>query len=112
MAAMICLTCNGAGKVRCPTCDGTGALSRSVTTVVPWPPRGWHPIETAPRDGTDILVWGRYCMDPCTVRWKHEEWEGSWDGMRVIDQSGDFGTTYQTITAPTHWMPLPEPPAP
>lgn len=55
----------------------------------------WQPIETAPKDGTPILVAdsGPYAF---VVEWnnKHRAWLGA-------DRSA---------WEPTHWMPLPEPP--
>lgn len=58
---------------------------------------GWRPIETAPRDGTMILV-GRWDQGLATVYGDHwAEDPGCW-----YDSSGLF--------EPTHWMPLPEPP--
>lgn len=62
---------------------------------------GWQPIETAPKDGDDILV------------------SGPWLGMHVVgyDDSGDPDFCWATLDGPnysaqafTHWMPLPEPP--
>ncbi len=64
----------------------------------------WQPIETAPKDGTFVLLWwprwqprqptiGRFGIHGIQQWWAPEvlEWEG--DG-------------------PTHWMPLPLPPSP
>jgi hypothetical protein len=68
----------------------------------------WQPIETAPKDGRDILVYARYP--------KYQEWVGKdefdsyieiacWNGGWRIDAfAPPFGNQ------PTHWMPLPEPP--
>jgi len=65
----------------------------------------WQPIETAPTDGSLILLWGRYWSDdqgefktPLIGQWagNARRWEAvmaTWFGVR-----------------PTHWMPLPEPP--
>lgn len=79
---------------------------------------GWQPIETAPKDGTEVL--GIYVCDwsdhttiygPWTMRFGRHEWEPSWDNFRVIESESAFGTTYRDLDeAPTHWMPLPEPP--
>lgn len=67
----------------------------------------WQPIETAPRDGTKILIWstpggGYFIVIPhveydepredFTERWTWKESAGMY-GIRA-----------------THWMPLPDPP--
>ena len=56
----------------------------------------WRPIETAPKDGTDILTIYR---KQCSVRYwgEGEDGENAWQ-PRI---RGVF---------PTHWMPLPAPP--
>lgn len=66
----------------------------------------WQPIETAPRDGTPILVFygERIGMDRYYVRyWDRGDWatdkEGWVDHWRQIRPE-----------QPTHWMPLPMPP--
>jgi hypothetical protein len=68
--------------------------------------RQWQPIETAPRDGTNILaiVSGNHpdsgeAFTPEVVFWRIDQW---WN-----DCWGYDSTDYE----PTHWMPLPEPPA-
>lgn len=45
----------------------------------------WQPIETAPKDGTEVLMWSEtmgMAVWPSTAKWDHV----------------------------THWMPLPQPP--
>lgn len=61
----------------------------------------WQPIETAPKDGTAILVYaGQFCY--CV------EWVEEFDWWAVEDNKlGPFRLRGQ---APTHWMPLPPPP--
>lgn len=53
----------------------------------------WQPIETAPRDGTKVLV-----IDASGemefARFNGDFWETDWDWMNGL----------------THWMPLPPPP--
>jgi hypothetical protein len=55
----------------------------------------WKPIETAPRDGSDVLIWcytgeiGIAHFDYATFAWWHNLCE---------------------YPDPTHWMPLPPPP--
>lgn len=70
----------------------------------------WQPIETAPRDGTYVLV-GRDMGEP----WGFVRGTGYYigEGTRVAgwvcrginDPPGEFG-----LGNPTHWCPLPEAP--
>jgi hypothetical protein len=62
---------------------------------------GWRAIETAPKDGTAVLVSeGRFCYSV--------EWNEEFDWWAVDDNKlGPFRLRGQ---APTHWMPLPPPP--
>lgn len=77
----------------------------------------WQPIETAPLDGTWVLLCGgttteedvdRYeegikakdTKRPVTAFWRGDEWcFAFWDG-----------SWYSRYDRPTHWMPLPPPP--
>lgn len=67
----------------------------------------WQPIETAPKDGTWVLVWGPPAEDSdddgpaAVVRWNGYFWE-----MDATDDRGEFSPPF----CETHWMPLPEPP--
>ena len=67
---------------------------------------GWQPIETAPRDGTSILV--------CGGTWVGDfSGEVSLGGVAMVTFLGSKwavdNTEYYapTIRNPTHWMPLP-----
>ena len=60
----------------------------------------WQPIETAPRDGTLILI----ARMPCDY-W-HGIFVGYWND--TIDEW--FYSAALLISQPTHWMPLPKPP--
>lgn len=58
----------------------------------------WRPIETAPKDGTKLLLWAGNAV---VGQWYAKVvgtpvWSVSWNGDEF---------------EPTHWMPLPEPPA-
>ncbi len=56
----------------------------------------WEPIETAPQDGTRVLIYERRYGTMEFARWigaPHNHW-------------GDGYKSWK----PTHWMPLPEPP--
>ena len=68
----------------------------------------WQPIETAPKDGTPILlsVW-EMGPDMSSAAWRN----GFWD-MRHLDD-GDFDEwecLEREFGSPTHWMPLLAPP--
>jgi hypothetical protein len=59
----------------------------------------WQPIETAPKDGTRVLVWWEHWSAyPVVSYFKHGRWNGE-----IACSEGD--------EQPTHWQPLPEPPA-
>jgi hypothetical protein len=55
----------------------------------------WQPIETAPKDGTDILG--------CWVRSNVMGVVSYFDGIWLEND--------EKVSAPSHWMPLPELPA-
>jgi len=65
----------------------------------------WKPIETAPKDGTDILV----CV---THNLSADEWETmQWVDWQVPGMEWPVFTDRIDIPfQPTHWMPLPAPP--
>ena len=56
----------------------------------------WQPIETAPKDGTRVLVYDK-ADDEILVCYWYDKWELVYGGY-VPDESV------------THWMPLPEAP--
>lgn len=59
----------------------------------------WQPIETAPKDGRDVLIVSDAYRDRVLVaRWY--KYNGK-EGFRDWDAD---------LHLPTHWMPLPEPP--
>ena len=75
--------------------------------------QSWQPIDTAPKDGTEILVCyapSGYDPDFSIARWDGSKWAARCDGMNVIEYMSDFGTEYLTVFA-KHWMPLPAAPA-
>jgi uncharacterized protein DUF551 len=75
----------------------------------------WQPIETAPKDGTVLLLYGgeddnaghvgekyqTFCRSPCRGMWDGNEW------LMALAEAGYVGVCRNN---PTHWMPLPEPP--
>lgn len=80
----------------------------------------WQPIETAPKDGTEIFGWHRDC-GVMMIRWTSCEafcTDAEMRGMsdEAIHQQDWFcadwahGDRLEGDLIPTHWMPLPEPP--
>ena len=57
----------------------------------------WQPIETAPKDGTEILGWWKRSKTMEVIVWC--DIEHNWLDVQDVPTS-----------APTHWMPLPTPP--
>jgi hypothetical protein len=76
-------------------------------------PRGmsdeWQPIETAPTDGTRVLLWcvhpnAEFSPDPVAEGWAAAV-VGEW-----IDHNGGGWTWHGLLGRMTHWRPLPPPP--
>lgn len=59
----------------------------------------WQPIETAPKDGTRILVWSQEYggRGPLVLFWMDEHWR-------------EPANLLSLRVPPTHWMPIPPPP--
>lgn len=82
----------------------------------------WMPIDTAPKDGTEILVYFDYATVPIVhIAWfrNKEEWEysGKWSGWDSLEEwEGWWTYPEHSVTqkkledsyAPTHWIPCPE----
>ena len=71
----------------------------------------WQPIETAPKDGTKILVFCRH--GECEI----SEWYECWKTNYVLVEGTEYFEKHETLYQEgwnsngfTHWMPLPEPP--
>lgn len=69
----------------------------------------WKLIASAPKD-RPILLFGPY-EDISVAEWRGKAWACLADGRHAIESQTDFGTEYIDFAVPTHWMPLPEPPA-
>ena len=74
----------------------------------------WQPIETAPRDGITILIFGKpnnLTIDENTLVTfaKAAAYTAAWDEIdEAFCLSG--GSWLGPFVEPTHWMPLPTPP--
>jgi len=80
----------------------------------------WKPIESAPKDGTEIDVWTvrrsvRGLIDSNPARFTNVQWREV-DGVDTWASYGDFrwnAVEYDFAGGAqiaTHWMPLPTPP--
>lgn len=58
----------------------------------------WKPIETAPKDGTRVLIYMPGLNDVLSAKFEHGTWQHGYWSSRPM--------------AVTHWQPLPEPPKP
>ena len=73
--------------------------------------REWQPIETAPKDGTQIDLWSSKGFRVCDVVWDTISY--SVDGEDDVDGWTDAGGHGSVEKAGpfTHWMPLPPAPS-
>ena len=67
------------------------------------PSGGWHPVSTAPRDGSPVLVWAQWKnvpAGPAIAQWvpRRKEWK----------RLGETRSIANGII--THWMPVPSAP--
>jgi hypothetical protein len=65
--------------------------------------RGWQPIETAPKNGSDIILWGPCRPDGDTRPYARDANVGWWC-------ADHWRTRTNEVCNATHWMPLPLPP--
>ena len=80
----------------------TAETARAALAVVPMPE--WQPIETAPKDGTVILVCGNNARGVYYVT--DAKWScGAWCLFDCAEDSHTYPSDYHT-----HWQPLPTPP--
>jgi hypothetical protein len=66
----------------------------------------WQPINTAPRDGSFVLMWNG--ADMRVLNWPKGCGLGIWHKNVSGGWSGSSNKSY--YFCPTHWMELPEPP--
>lgn len=76
------------------------ALKATATEPLGRPDRpGWLPIETAPKDGTEILLFSTRSQACGYFERDGSFWRDTNEGFKLIE-------------SPTHWMPLPATPPP
>jgi phage FluMu protein Com len=91
---------------RCTSCGGSGRIARFSGAIEDCPKckpvMEWQPIETAPKDGTEVLL--------CDARFEDAAVgaamfiAGAWRCYYPHD-----GGIESVWPSPTHWMPLPAP---
>lgn len=78
-------------------------LSRPPVTAIE-PQEAWQPMETAPRDGSQILATGGGLSDTVDVV-AYTERVGAWNATHfTLDDRDDEPDGY---SRPTHWLPIP-----
>ena len=90
--------------IKCDKCLDYGPVATTVTycpecliEMLKHPYTKWQPIESAPKDGTRVLLW---CPAERFIIFlgNYRESSGGWT------ENGSY------VLEPTHFMPLPEPP--
>lgn len=69
---------------------------------------GWMPIETAPKDGTWVLLYSPDAVEPQVFQGRFIEFEGDPDPAEWY--VGDLDQPVVLDADPTHWRPLPAAP--
>lgn len=72
----------------------------------------WQPIETAPKDGTQLLLWSNgYCRKVEIGSFRPDDGFAGDDPLWLDNSYDDFSCGYASRPLrPTHWMPLPKAP--
>jgi len=100
-----------------PSSTADAACEAKASTLVP----GWQPIETAPKDGTSVLLAEQiqgHGFVQTVGRW-HAEFDSEYNadndeiyyrGAWTDGTVADWGMQEYAELQPTHWQPLPAPP--
>lgn len=83
------------------------------------PADGWRPIETAPKDGADVLLYvpGDSLFPTAGHYDTREYFEREYDDPEYMEEGWRWSYGYpsdlhEEVLQPTHWMPLPPAPRP
>ena len=92
-------------------CQNAVLALRSIAVpapALPAAPGAWQPIETAPKDGREVLLF----LGARWIRIEKARWFARWENWQLGDVFPESDDEYCGIGSevPTHWMPLP--PAP
>lgn len=71
----------------------------------------WLPIESAPKDGTRILLFFPNDVGVISGEWNFERFYEKPRPHFTHDQEQRWGVRHMRANQPTHWQPLPPPPA-
>ena len=71
----------------------------------------WQPIETAPKDGTSVIVYnGKYVTEACWLDQPDDDGHTGWCESGFCFGGILYDLHNEMDDDPTHWMPLPKPP--
>lgn len=113
LIASLRLAANGAGSLKTDRGD-YGLLDEAADALQA---QGWRSIETAPKDGTEVLIWNDEGHE--IASWGDHEDDGSdqpghdegWIGTFAFPgRSWGNSMQWEAQGQPSHWMPLPPPP--
>ena len=96
-ARVICLELNGTIFRDADNNEQDEAIFLATASIKASDAAAWQPIETAPRDGTLILVAVKHIGCDVVSFWG-AGWRETTNGLMLRDE-------------PTHWQPLPAPPS-
>lgn len=68
----------------------------------------WQPIETAPKDGTEVFLW---ILEELYTKCRFHVAKDRWETWELDGLDSMSWVRLEHYEKPTHWMPLPKPPA-